>query len=155
MGIPSSHPQREKDYGAAESQYSILPANSSNILENINIVVNHSSMGVALVSRVYAQAKQAFPLPASNREGSSRGEPSYDWNRDEVNQETKSEKSTEQDDQSRKKGEENSILGSILSVGVCHESHDSRRTDGDVFSTAKDTVGKAAHESRVQPVLRR
>ena len=50
------YPEREKDDGAAKTKTSILPANSVDIVDNINIVINHTSMCVALVTRVNCQA---------------------------------------------------------------------------------------------------
>ena len=44
--------------------------------------------------------------------------------------------------------------GQPLKQYACHESHDGRGPDGDVHAAAKDAVGKAAHESAVETILR-
>ena len=72
-----------------------------------------------------------------------------DWNRDKVDQETKLEETTEKNDETREEAEENRVLGSVLSMDTCHQSHDCGGANCDVFAASKYTVNKTSHKCRV------
>ena len=105
-------------------------------------------------------AEESLDLAAGDGKGRRGGEARDNRYGDEVYEETKLEDSEEEDDDSREEGEENGVVGSesfefsLLEDIAGHDSHDGSGTDGDVLDTAEDAVHEAAHEGRVEPVLR-
>ena len=97
-----------------------MVADCGNVLEDVNVVVNNSGMSVALVMRINADTQQALPLATGNGESSCRGEASNNRDRDEVNEEAELQETTEENDDTGEKAEEDSVLWSILSVDTGH-----------------------------------
>ena len=100
------------------------------------------------------EAQQALHLAGGDGEGGRRGEAGYHGDGDEVYQEAKFEKTTGEYDAAGEEGQEYCVLGTVLGVDAGHQSHDGGGADSDVLGAPEDDVHEAAHEGRVEAVLR-
>ena len=72
-------------------------------------------------------------LAAGDGDSGRRREANDDWQRDEVDQEAKLEKTRDEDDDAGEKSEQDSIFRTIVRDLLCHQSHDSCRANVDVL----------------------
>ena len=72
--IKYTYPQREEDDAADQTEDGVLRPHSGDVVEDVDIVVHHPGVGVALVGGVDAHAQETLPLAAGDGEGGGRGE---------------------------------------------------------------------------------
>ena len=75
-------------------------------------------------------------LTASNGDCRGWGESGNDWQWKEIDEESETKKSCDEDYDAGEEGEEDGVLGPVVGDLCRHQSHDGRRANIDVFLTA-------------------